>query len=353
MAACQYGPILFLSIWGGAIADRVDKRKMLLFTQSLEMTQSASLAILAFMPHPPIVGLYLLALCGGIFLAFDNPLRRSFVSEMVPKEDIPNAVILYSLTINIARIFGPTLAGLLIITIGYGWGFTLDALSYIAVIISLVMMHPEELHKIARNAETTGSAKEGIMYIFRTPILWITFVMLAAMGTLSYNFTVTLPLFVTDTLHGSSQLFTVLYSIFSIGAVSGAVIVAQRNMIHIRYILSGALFLGITMLMLAAVPTIAIAFPVAFLVGITSILYMTATTAIVQTEAKHEMHGRVLALQTVLLAGTTPIGGPILGWLADVTGGRTPLLLGGVVCLLSAVFGYYATQRYIYNHSRV
>jgi MFS family permease len=130
LAACQYGPILILSSWAGAIADRSDKRHMLFITQSLEMVESIGLAILAFMPHPPLAEFYLLAVAGGIFLSFDNPLRRSFVSEMVPQEDMSNAVVLYSTIVNLSRIFGPSLAGLLVVTVGYGWCFGVDAASY-------------------------------------------------------------------------------------------------------------------------------------------------------------------------------------------------------------------------------
>jgi len=125
IAACQIGPVLFLSAWAGAIADRSDKRHLLLLTQALEMAQSIGLAILAFMPHPPLGGLYALAVVGGIVLSFDNPLPAFFVSEMVPAEDVPNAVVLYSTIVNVSRIFGPALAGLLAVTLGFGWCFTL------------------------------------------------------------------------------------------------------------------------------------------------------------------------------------------------------------------------------------
>ena len=138
LAACQFGPILLLSAWAGAIADRSDKRHLLLVTQSLEMTQSIALAVLAFRPHPSLAALYALAIYGGILLAFDNPLRRSFVSEMVRAEDIPNAVVLYSATVNVSRIFGPALAGLLVVTLGYGWCFTIDAITYLAVLLCLI-----------------------------------------------------------------------------------------------------------------------------------------------------------------------------------------------------------------------
>ncbi len=347
LAACQYGPILFLSAWAGAIADRSDKHRLLLITQSLEMAQSIGLAILAFMPHPPLGGLYTLALVGGTLLAFDNPLRRSFVSEMVAHEDISNAVVLYSTIVNVSRIFGPALAGLLIVTLGYGWGFTIDAASYSAVLICLVMMRPAELYRTPPKPRTKGEVRAGLRYVKSLPLLWISYVMLAAIGMLSYNFTVTLPLFVTDTLHSTESVFTILYSVFSFGAVVSALIVAHRNFVRMRHIISGAGFLGLTMILLAFTPGIKTALPMIFLVGMASILYMTATTALAQIEAKPEMRGRVLALQTVLMGGTRLIGGPVLGWLADVLGGRAPIIFGGTVCLIAAVFGYFMSRRYI------
>lgn len=344
LAACQFGPILFLSVWGGAIADRGNKRKLLMLTQSLEMLQSVCLAVLAAFPHPPLAALYVLAGAGGILLAFDNPLRRSFVNEMVPAKDVPNAVVIYSMIVNTSRIFGPALAGLLVVTLNYAWCFAIDAASYLAVLYGLYRMRPAEFFTQPRAAKGKGAIRESFKYILATPILWVGFVMLAAIGTLAYNFNVTLPLFVTGALHQSNATYTILYSFFSIGAVISGLIVAHRGLVRMRHIVYGAAALGVAMLMLAAAPSLAVAIPVAVVLGIASILYMTATTAIVQVETKPEMRGRVLALQMVFVAGTTPIGGPVLGWLADHAGGRAPIMLGGIVCLVAAGFGYGATR---------
>ncbi len=345
LAACQYGPILFLSAWAGAIADNMDKRKLLLVTQALEMGQSIALAILAFTPNPSIAVLFIVATAGGVFLAFDNPLRRSFVSEMVRPEDLPNAVVLYSTIVNVSRVFGPALAGFLVVTLGYGWAFTLDAASYIAVIVCLIMMRPAELYREPPKPRAKGAVREGLRYILSIPTLRISFIMLAVIGTLSYNFSITLPLFVTHGLHGSDSDFTVIYTIFSIGAVVSSLVVANRGFVQMRHILYGAAALGITMLILALVPTLSLAIPVVFLVGLASILYMTSTTTLAQVESKREMHGRVLALQTVLLIGPTAIGGPILGWISDTLGAQAPLIIGGIACLFVVIWGYYAVQR--------
>jgi len=347
LTACQFGPIFFLSPWAGAIADRLDKRRLLLTTQSLEMLQSVGLAVFAFMPHPPLVALYILAAIGGILLAFDNPFRRSFVSEMVPASDIPNAVVLYSTIVNLARIFGPALAGLLVITVGYGWAFALDAASYIAVLIAILMMRTAELHRQPPRPKTKGEIREGFQYIMSKPVLWISFVMLMFIGTLANNFNVTLPLFVTRSLHGNEEIFTILYSVYSFGAVVCALIIAHRRLVGIRHIIIGACALGLAMILVSFVSDVPRGMIVAFLLGMASILYMNPTTALTQVESRREMHGRVISLQSVLMIGTTLIGGPFSGWLADDFGSRSPFVFGGVVCLLSAVFGYWAVRMYI------
>lgn len=345
LTALQYGPILFLSAWGGAIADRSDKRRMLFLTQGLEMTQSIGLAVLAFLPHPPLMGIYGLAVVGGVLLSLDNPLRRSFVTEMVPPEDIPNAVVLYSTIVNLSRVFGPALAGLLVTTLGYGWCFTVDAASYLAVLACLFMMRPSELHRVPPKPRREGEIREGLRYMRSMPALWITFAMLAAIGTLAYNFNVTLPLFVTKALYGSDAAFTTLYSVLSIGGLIAALFVAHRGRVTVGHIVRGAAVMGVTLLLLSATPSVAWAVPAVLLVGASSIVYTTATTAIVQVEAKQEMHGRLLALQTILLVGSSAFGGPISGWLADAVGARALIVMGGVVCLRAAAFGYAAKRK--------
>ncbi len=347
LAACQYGPLVVLSPYAGAVADRFSKRRSLIVTQTLEMAQSIGLAILAFLPSPPLVALYVIALAGGIFLAFDNPLRRSFVTEMVAPEDLPNAIVLYSTIVNGSRIFGPALAGLLIVSVGYGWCFALDAASYIAVLVCLYLMREDELHRSGTAAARKGAVRAGLRYIFDTPPLWISFMMLAILGTLSYNFNVTLPLFVTQVLHRTERTYTLLYSTMGAGAVVGSLFIAHRGFTRMRHIILGAVLLGTTTLMLAPVSSVVVAVPIVFVIGMAGIVYMTATTAIAQIEAKREMHGRVLALQTVLIGGPLAIGGPVLGWVADTFGGRAPMILGGVAAFIAAVLGSWASRRYL------
>ena len=346
LSACQYGPLMILSPYAGALADRFSKRRSLIVTQALEMAQSIGLAILAFLPNPPLIALYVLALAGGIFLAFDNPLRRSFVSEMVAPEDLPNAIVLYSTIVNGSRIFGPAIAGLLIVSVGYGWCFTLDAVSYVAVLVCLFLMRENELHRSTKRADRKGAVRAGLRYVFDTPTLWISFMMLAILGTLSYNFNVTLPLFVTQVLHAGERTYTFLQSVTSAGAVVCTLVIAHGRFTGMRHIIAGAVLLGIGTLMLAPVSSVAVAVPIMFFIGMAGILFMTATTAIAQVDARREMHGRVLALQTVLIGGPLAIGGPILGWIADTFGGRAPMFVGGIAAFITAAIGSWTNRRY-------
>jgi MFS family permease len=346
LAACQFGPILLLSAWAGVVVDRTNKRRLLVITQTLEMCQSFALAALAFMHQAPLGAFYVTAAAGGCLLAFDNPVRRTFVNEMVPLEDVANAVTLYSAMVNISRVLGPAIAGLLIVTVGYGWCFTVDAFSYVAVLTALGMMRPAELRPVAVTPRGAGQVRAGLRYIAGIPVLWVTFVMLLIVGTLSYNFTVVFPLFVEKGLNGSDAAYTLVYSAFSGGAVLGALVVARRTTATIRTVAIGAACLGVAMLLLSAVPNVAFAVVLAAAVGAASVAYLTATVALAQIRTEQHMIGRVLAIQTVLLVGTTPIGGPILGAIADAVGARAPVVIGGVGALMAAAFGMWAARRF-------
>ena len=336
LAACQFGPMLLLSAWAGVIADRSNKRHLLYVTQSLEMAQSATLAVLAFLPDVPLPVFFAVAAAGGCMLAFDNPGRRSFVNEMVPAELVSNAVTLYSANVNLSRLIGPTLAAALVATVGYGWSFTVDAVSYIAVLISLWLMRDNELRSAVRTPRGRGQIRAGLRYLLGVPELWISFLIVMIVGILSYNFSVTLPILVEKAMHGSDADFSLVYAAFSAGAVVGTLVIARRTRVSLGTIIVSTAVLGVSMFALAAVPTIALTYPVAAVVGGPSVAYMTGTTAHAQLTSEQHMIGRVLALQTVLLIGTTPLGGPLLGLLADSLGGRVPVIVGGVGALAAA-----------------
>jgi len=346
LAACQFGPLVVLSAWAGAVADRTDKRRALLITQGLEMAQSVALAVLAFLPHPPLVLLYALSLAGGVLLAFDNPLRRSFVPEMVSKDNLPNAVVLYSTIVALSQVAGPALAGVLVTSVGFGWCFVVDAITYLAVIGCLLLMREQELYRQPRQARTGREVREGLAYVASVPELWISFGMFALIGLFTFNLRVALPLFVTRSLHGSEVAFAALYATLSCGAVLGTLAVAHRRLVQLRHVVQSALALGCSMLLLSALPSVPVAVPAAFLLGAASIVYLTASTTIAQVDTRRDMQGRVLALQTALIGGTALVGGPLVGQLADLAGGRAPIAIGGLVCLAVAALGELGRRRF-------
>jgi MFS family permease len=345
LAACQFGPMLVLSAWAGVIADRSNKRHLLYITQSLEMAQSATLAVLAFLPDVPLPVFFVVAAAGGCMLAFDNPGRRSFVNEMVQPDMVANAVTLYSANVNLSRLIGPTLAAALVATVGYGWSFTLDSVSYVAVLVALWLMRDDELRETVRTPRGRGQIRAGMRYILGVPELWISFLIMLVLGILSYNFSVTLPILVEKAMHGSDADFSLVYASFSAGAVVGTLIIARRTVVTLRTIIVTTAVFGATMFGLAAAPNVASTYPIAAVVGGTSVAYMTATTAHAQLRAEQQMMGRVLALQTVLLIGTTPVGGPVLGLLADAAGGRVPVVVGGVGALTAAAVAAVLARR--------
>ena len=319
---------------------------MLLATQGLEMAQSVALAMLAFTPHPSLVLLYVIGLLGGVLLAFDNPLRRSFVPEMVSKEDLPNAVVLYSTIVALSQVLGPALAGALIVTVGFGWCFALDAVTYLAVITCLIMMRERELYRQPPRARTGREVREGLRYVASVPRLWVSFAMFAFIGVFSFNLRVALPLLVTGPLHGSNVSFTLLYATLSCGAVIGTLVVAHRRLVELRHAVLAAFALGGAMLLMSAMPSVPAAVPAAFLLGAASIVYLTASTTIAQVGTRADMQGRVLALQTALIGGAALVGGPIVGQLADLAGGRAPIVVGGLGCLAAAGLGELGRRRF-------
>lgn len=345
LAAAQFGPVLLLGPWAGLVADRSDKRRLLLVVQAASMVQSFALAALAFSDRPPLAALYAAAVVGGLCMAFDNPARRSFVVEMVPPERINNAVSLNSALMTASRVIGPALAGLLVTTVGYGWAFAADGLSYVAVLAGLWMMRTSELRPAPVAARARGQVRAGLRYVRSVPELFVPMVMMAVIGTLSYNFQTVFPLFVTRDLGGSDAAFTVLFSVVSVGSLIGALVTARREDIDVRRVAHAALAYGAVMAVMAVVPGMAVAVPVGIALGLASITFLVASTAIVQIKAVAEMRGRVLALQAMLFLGSTPVGGPIVGWVAERAGARYSVALGAAAALGAGLWGLAVLRR--------
>lgn len=345
LTAFQFGPVLLLGAWAGSVADRSDKRALLIRTQVAAMAQSLVLAGVVLSGNATVGIIYALALVQGVITAFDNPARRAFVVEMVPTDMVANAVSLNSTVMTGSRIVGPAAAGLLVVTVGFGWAFLIDGLSFIAVIYGLLLMRTEELHPATPTPPGKGQVRAGLRYVRSKPDLFVPLVMMAAIGTFAFNFQVTVPLLVTGPLGGSEGTFTLLFSVLSIGSMAGALWTARRTDVSGHQIVAAAAGFGATMLLLAAAPTLWASFPAAVLLGVASIVFMTTSTAIVQMRAAPEYRGRVLALQAMVFLGSTPLGGPTVGWVADTFGPRAGVALGGLACLAAAAWARTALRR--------
>ena len=345
LAACQFAPVLLFGAWAGLVADRSDKRRLLLAVQAGAMVQSFALAALAFMGSPPLLAIYAVALLGGFAIAFDNPARRAFVVELVPEVDVHNAVSLNSALMTGSRVVGPALAGLLITTVGFGWAFLADGLSYVAVLGALWLIDPSRVRPAPPTPRARGQVREGLRYVRGVPELWIPLVMMAIVGTFSFNFQVVMPLFVDRTLGDSPAMFTLLFSFVSLGALVGALATARRTTVGVGYVVVASGAFGVALLAMAVVPNLGAAFAVGFFVGVGSIAFLTSSTAIVQVRSEPTMRGRVLALQAIVFIGSTPGGGPILGWVCDVSSPRVGVLVGGLAATAAAVWGGFAWRQ--------
>lgn len=345
LTAFQFAPVLVLGAWGGSVADRSDKRRLLIAAQAGAMVQSLVLAAVVFSGHATIPVIYALALVQGVLTAFDNPARRAFVVEMVPEDMVANAVSLNSAVMTGSRVVGPALAGALVVTVGFGWAFLLDGLSYLAVLYGLASMRSSELRPSTPSGRGPGQVRAGLRYVRSQPDLLVPLIMMAAIGTFAFNFQVTIPLLVTGPLDGGDGTFTLLFSVLSLGSMAGALWTARRTEVTNHQIVVSAAGFGVAMLGLAAVPGLWAAFPVAILLGVASIAFMTTSTAIVQMRAAPEYRGRVLALQAMVFLGSTPIGGPVVGWVSDTAGPRAGIAVGGVACLAAAAWAGRALHR--------
>jgi MFS family permease len=288
---------------------------------------------------------FLLALVLGLVNAFDMPARQSFVYEMVGPEHLTNAVGLNSTVMNAGRLVGPAVGGVVIATLGLATCFLLNALSYAAVLAALAAMRAGELHRTEPVARQHGQLLEGLRYVWVTPALRTPLLMLAVIGTLTYEFQVSLPILATFTFGAGAEGYGVLLSAMSAGAVIGGLVLAGRMTASHRGVGWSAAAFGLLVLVASVMPTLTNTAVVMPLVGAASIAVITLTNATLQLTADPHMRARVIALYGVAFLGSTPIGGPIVGWVGETLGGRAALAIGGLAALASALIGWRSLER--------
>lgn len=338
--ALQYLPILLLAPYGGVLADRIDKRRLLYLTQVSAAAIAGLLGVLVISERIELWMVYALAGLLGLVTAFDNPARNAFVMEIVGRDNIKNAVSLHSTLVNVARIFGPALAGALIVTIGIGPCFVINGLSFFGLVVALLLMRRAELHLTEPQRRRPGQLREGFRYVRNTPELLTLLLMMGVIGVFAYEFQVSLPLMARFAFDGDAATFGSMTAAMAAGAVVGGLRTASRGTQPVMAIPRAAALFGLIQLGAAAAPNLAIAFVTLAVLGFAGVSFLALGNATVQLLAAPEMRARVLSLWTVAFLGSTPIGGPIVGWIGEFIGPRFGLGIGGVASLLAAVAGY-------------
>jgi MFS family permease len=341
LTAIQFVPTLVLGAWAGVVVDRYDKRRIMTIASTVMAITATVLAALVVTDRVTLGAVYVLAAMFGLANTFDNPARRTLVNDLVPPDEVVNAVALNSTLVTTARIVGPAIAGGLIITVGIGWCFALNALSFVPVILGLRRMDSSTFRSV-RVARAKGQLREGLRYAMSVDDLRVPLALMAVVGTLSFNFVVLLPLLAERDLGGSDVSYTVLTSFFGVGSLIGSLRMARREVIDLRFLGESALLLGVASAALAFAPGIGVAAAVLVVAGYAGIGVLSGGNAVLQVATSAEMRGRVLALYTVVFLGSTPIGGPIAGWTAEHFGTDAGILLGAVAAVAAgaAVLGF-------------
>lgn len=334
IVAGQFLPLLIFGPWGGLVVDRLDKRRMLIATQVAFGLLAGLLSLVVFAHAEQLWMLYAFAISLGIVRVFDNPLRQSFVLEMVEHHHLKNAVSLNSTANNLARAVGPLIGGVIIAAAGIALCFLLNALSYLAVIGTIFWMREEELRKTPPVAKKSGQIIEGLRYAQSTPLIRDILVMAALIGTFAYEFQVSLPLLAEQTFHAGAPGYALLMAAFGAGAAVGGLFAAGSHTIARRHLVISAFFFGISILGTALAPSFQGAVFGLFVVGIFSINFTSLANTMIQLESAPAMRGRVMSLWSIAMIGSTPIGGPMIGWIGEHLGARAGVGIGGIVTLL-------------------
>ena len=341
-AALQFLPILLFGAWGGVLADRLPKRSLLIATQTAMAIPALMLWGLAASGSVEPWMVFGLVFVRGAVNAIDNPTRQSFVIEMVGADRVVNAVSLNSVLVHSARIFGPAAAGILIATIGVAACFLLNTLTFAAMIVALRAIDPARLAAAAIDDRDRSGVMAAIRYVRGEPALLIPMAMMVVVGMLAFNFQVLLPLLGRFTFEGGAGAYTALAVAMAIGSVGGALVVGARGRVSERLLVGSVAGFGAFALLASAAPTLQLALVALVGVGAASVTFAAGVNSTLQLEANPAMRGRVMALYSVVFLGSTPIGGPIVGWLSELAGPRSGLVLAGVAALVAAAGGSIA-----------
>jgi MFS family permease len=337
--AARYAPILLLSPYAGLLVDRYAKRHVLLVTQAGLGLVSAALGVAVLTGEIQLWQVVVLAVLFGILSAVDNPARQAFVQEVVGHDQVRNAVTLNSTTVNVARVIGPTIAAVLVSTVGIGWCFVVNAVSFGFVIVSLLSLDTRRLHPVPPVPRGRGQLRAGLRYAAGVPAIIRPLLMMALVGTFTFEFEVSLPLLAETTFRGTGTTYSWLIGALGAGAVAGGLYAARSARTGVARLVRAAVGYAVAVGLLAAAPTLATAIAACVLVGVASVLFLTTGNATIQLASDPEYRGRVTALWSMALVGSTSIGSPVIGALAEIASPRYALGLGAAACLAAVIIG--------------
>ncbi|MGI8330179.1 MFS transporter [Actinomadura scrupuli] len=333
----QFLPLLLFGLWGGVVADRYPKRRILMLTQVTMGSLALILGVLAITGTAQVWHVYVLAFALGLATVIDNPTRQTFVIEMVGRTDLPNAIALNSATFNGARILGPAVAGVLIAAIGTGPVFLVNAASFAAVLAGLALMRDRELNLAEPVARAKGQLREGLRYVRGRRDLVMVLILVGFVATFGMNFQITTALVAKEVFHRDAASFGLASTMLAVGALTGALLAARRTRTSRRQMLAAAVGFGVLEMATGLMPTYALFLALLVPTGVALMTFTTAANATMQLGIPAEMRGRVMGLYMLVFLGTNPFGAPIIGWLSEVLGPRASIVLGGLVATVTTL----------------
>ncbi|RQH06914.1 MFS transporter [Paraburkholderia dinghuensis] len=347
----QFGPQLLFLPWSGYAADHFNQRKLLMTTQATLGALALVLGVLTVTGVVQLWHVYVFAFLFGCTAAFDAPVRQTFVSELVADGDLSNAVALNSTSFNAARMIGPAVAGVVIASVGVGWAFLLNGLSFVAVLISLTRLRAQELRVRERAHPARGNMTAGLRYVWSRPDLKAIVIMLALIGTFGLNFPIFISTMAVRVFHTDASGYGLLSSLMAVGTVTGALFGARRSMPRFSSLLTGSIVFGAGCALAAVAPGYAWFGAALVLIGIAALTLTTTTNSLMQLSTEPAMRGRVLAIRLGVALGGTPIGAPIVGWIADHCGPRWALAVGAASGFAAAFVAIRAMRRDAHLHT--
>lgn len=335
--ALQFAPTLLLSAWAGVLADRVNRRKLLMFTQGAQGVLAFGLGALVLSGHAQLWHVYLFALALGAVAALDQPVRQTFVAELVPANKLSNAVGLNSTSFNAARLIGPGVAGLAIAAVGTGWVFVINGVSFAATILALLLMRTGELHTMPVAPRAKGQIREGVRYVRGRSDILVIMAVIGVVSTFGLNFQMTSALMARAEFGKGAGEYGILGSVLAIGSLAGALLAARRERPRVRLVIGAAFAFGVATGVQALMPTY-VSYAVACIpVGLASLTMMTAANTTIQMSTDPVVRGRVMSLYMIVMLGATPIGSPIVGWIGEQFGPRWSIGIGSITALMVSV----------------